>query len=214
MISIYGKGFNDDDRREYTHIVYTNIIGSIKTLCEQSEELAQKGIQNTRVASKNFASKQFVEELKETAVIDSKAAAHFAALWADPGIQTTYDNRSLYQLTDSTGYFLDKIHEVGNEDYLPTEQDVLRSRVRTTGIVENDFVIDGNQFKMFDVGGQRNERKKWIHCFSDVTAVLFVAALSEYDMVLYEDEDTNRMEEALNLFDEICNSRWFKKKQA
>ena len=31
------------------------------------------------------------------------------------------------------------------------------------GIVENDFVIDGNQFKMFDVGGQRNERKKWIH---------------------------------------------------
>jgi guanine nucleotide-binding protein G(o) subunit alpha len=211
MISIYGKGFSDEDRREYTHIVYTNVIGSIKTLCEQSEELSQKGISNTRVASKNFASKQFVEELKETAVIDSKAAAHFAALWADPGIQVTYEHRSMYQLTDSTGYFLDKIHEVGNEDYLPTEQDVLRSRVRTTGIVENDFVIDGNQFKMFDVGGQRNERKKWIHCFSDVTAVLFVAALSEYDMVLYEDEDTNRMEEALNLFDEICNSRWFKK---
>jgi len=64
---------------------------------------------------------------------------------------------------------------------------------------------------MFDVGGQRNERKKWIHCFSDVTAVLFVAAMSEYDMILYEDEDTNRMDEALNLFDEICNSRWFKK---
>jgi len=138
-------------------------------------------------------------------------AGHFAALWADPGIQVTYEHRSMYQLTDSTGYFLDKIHEIGNEDYLPTEQDVLRSRVRTTGIVENDFAIDGNQFKMFDVGGQRNERKKWIHCFSDVTAVLFVAALSEYDMVLYEDEDTNRMEEALNLFDEICNSRWFKK---
>jgi len=152
-----------------------------------------------------------VEELKETANVDSKVAANFAALWADAGIQSTYERRSMFQLTDSTGYFLDKIHEVGAEDYVPTEQDVLRSRVRTTGIVENDFAIDGNQFKMFDVGGQRNERKKWIHCFSEVTAVLFVAALSEYDMVLYEDEDTNRMEEALNLFDEICNSRWFKK---
>jgi len=92
---------------------------------------------------------------------------------------------------------------------LPTQQDVLRSRVRTTGIVENEFEIDGNKFKMFDVGGQRNERKKWIHCFENVTAVLFVAAISEYDQVLYEDENTNRMMEALNLFEEICNSRWF-----
>jgi len=43
-----------------------------------------------------------------------------------------------------------------------------------------------------------------------VTAVLFVAAISEYDQVLYEDENTNRIVEALNLFDEICNSRWFR----
>ena len=62
---------------------------------------------------------------------------------------------------------------------------------------------------MYDVGGQRNERKKWIHCFDNVTAVIFVAAVSEYDQVLYEDNTQNRMEEALNLFEEICNSRWF-----
>merc|ERR1719242_2006817 len=52
--------------------------------------------------------------------------------------------------------------------------------------------------------------KKWIHCFESVTAVLFVAAISEYDQVLYEDENTNRMVESLNLFEEICNSRWFR----
>jgi len=44
----------------------------------------------------------------------------------------------------------------------------------------------------------------------DVTAVIFVAAISEYDQVLYEDETTNRIYEALDLFDEICNSRWFR----
>ena len=49
-----------------------------------------------------------------------------------------------------------------------------------------------------------------IHCFENVTAVLFVAAISEYDQVLYEDENTNRIVEALNLFEEICNSRWFR----
>jgi hypothetical protein len=182
----------------------------MKTLCEQSDELRHK-VPGTGVNPALHPSKQYMLEMKETEIIDSRIAAHLAALWRDPGIQVTYEHRSMYQLTDSTAYFLDKILEVGADGYLPTEQDVLRSRVRTTGIVENEFIIDGNQFKMFDVGGQRNERKKWIHCFSDVTAVLFVAALSAYDLVLYEDEDTNRMEEALNLFEEICNSRWFKK---
>ncbi len=57
------------------------------------------------------------------------------------------------------------------------------------------------------MGGQRNERRKWIHCFDDVTAVIFVAAISEYDQVLYEDPTQNRLMEALNLFDEICNCR-------
>ena len=61
------------------------------------------------------------------------------------------------------------------------------------------------------MGGQRNERKKWIHAFDNVTAVIFVAAISEYDQVLYEDSQTNRIDEALKLFDEICNSSWFSK---
>ena len=43
---------------------------------------------------------------------------------------------------------------------------------------------------MLDVGGQRSERKKWIHCFQDVTALLFVVAISGYDQVLIEDRDT------------------------
>lgn len=62
---------------------------------------------------------------------------------------------------------------------------------------------------MFDVGGQRSERRKWIHCFENVTAVLFLAAISGYDQGLIEDRDSNQMQEALMLFDSICNSTWF-----
>jgi len=61
------------------------------------------------------------------------------------------------------------------------------------------------------VGGQRSQRRKWIHCFANVTAVLFTAAISEYDQVIAEDNQTNRVVEAVNLFGEICNSSWFKK---
>ena len=44
--------------------------------------------------------------------------------------------------------------------------------------------------RLVDVGGQRSERRKWIQCFDDVKAVLFVAALSGYDMTLFEDGTT------------------------
>jgi len=62
---------------------------------------------------------------------------------------------------------------------------------------------------MVDVGGQRSERKKWMHCFQDVTAVIFCVALSEYDLKLEEDGETNRMLESINLFQQISNSKWF-----
>jgi guanine nucleotide-binding protein subunit alpha len=94
---------------------------------------------------------------------------------------------------------------------VPNDQDVLRSRVKTTGITETTFIIGDLTYRMFDVGGQRSERKKWIHCFENVTTILFLVAISEYDQLLFEDETVNRMQEALTLFDSICNSRWFVK---
>lgn len=62
-----------------------------------------------------------------------------------------------------------------------------------------------------DVGGQRNERRKWIHCFQDVTAIIFVTAISEYDQFLYEDERQNRLIESLKVFEDICNKSYFSK---
>ena len=62
---------------------------------------------------------------------------------------------------------------------------------------------------MFDVGGQRSERKKWIHCFESVTSIIFCVALSEYDQVLLEEKSQNRLKESLLLFDSVINSRWF-----
>jgi hypothetical protein len=64
-------------------------------------------------------------------------------------------------------------------------------------------------YSMFDVGGQRSERKKWIHCFEAVTSIIFCVALSEYDQVLLEESSQNRMNESLVLFESVINSRWF-----
>lgn len=70
---------------------------------------------------------------------------------------------------------------------MPSEEDILRLRVRTTGIIEAPFQVSlGGKtlsFKLIDVGGQRSERRKWIHCFEDVSTILFVVAISEYNQV-------------------------------
>ena len=80
---------------------------------------------------------------------------------------------------------------------------------------------------MFDAGGQRSARKKWIHCFDEVQAIIFcvgkerfdpvsrgydnwcLLAMSEYDLMLEEDTNVNRMHESMKLFSSICNNKWF-----
>lgn len=57
--------------------------------------------------------------------------------------------------------YFDSITRIGARNYLPSDQDVLRSRVKTTGITETTFLIGELKYRMFDVGGQRSERKKW-----------------------------------------------------
>jgi GTPase SAR1 family protein len=202
MISIYGKGLSPEEKASYIPVIHSNIINSMKTLIKYAPTYGP-------VSSDLSKSVARLEELKGDEPLTDEIAGHVAALWADSGIKTTYEKRASFQLTDTCNYFFDKVKEVASKNFAPSDADILRSRVRTTGIVENEFVIQNNKFKLFDVGGQRNERKKWIHCFEGVTAVLFVAAVSEYDQVLYEDETMNRMLEALTLFEEICNSRWF-----
>lgn len=102
------------------------------------------------------------------------------------------------------------MERITSEKYIPNTNDVLKSRVRTIGVVETEFKIDNLIIRMFDVGGQRSERRKWIQCFDDVRALLFVVAISEYDMTLIEDCDRNRLRESLQLFESVNNNIFFK----
>lgn len=85
-------------------------------------------------------------------------------------------------------YFQD-IDRLFAEDYIPDDQDILCSRFKTTGIVETIFDLGTYTCRMFDVGGQRSERKKWIHCFENVNCLLFLVAISGYDQCLLEDRE-------------------------
>ncbi|KAJ1068225.1 hypothetical protein K5549_018989, partial [Capra hircus] len=135
---------------------------------------------------------------------------HVKKLWDDEGVKACFERSNEYQLIDCAQYFLERIDSVSLVDYTPTDQDLLRCRVLTSGIFETRFQVDKVNFHMFDVGGQRDERRKWIQCFNDVTAIIYVAACSSYNMVIREDNNTNRLRESLDLFESIWNNRWLR----
>ena len=85
-------------------------------------------------------------------------------IWNDAGFQKTWKERAHFQVQDALKYYMLEIDRIAAPDWVPTNADILRSRVRTTGIQEETYLIDGVEFVMFDVGGQRNERKKYA-CF-------------------------------------------------
>jgi guanine nucleotide-binding protein G(i) subunit alpha len=94
------------------------------------------------------------------------------------------------QLNDSAGYFFDAAERLTTPGYVPTDQDLLRARVKSTGITETTFDVRNLTFRVLDPGGQRSERKKWVHCFEAVDVLLFVIAVSEFPQRLREDEGT------------------------
>jgi guanine nucleotide-binding protein subunit alpha len=107
-------------------------------------------------------------------------------------------------------YLFACIFQFAQPDFEGTENDHLHSRVRTTGIVNENFCVprgSNNRFTVFDLGGQKSERKKWINCFDNVTAVIFVSALSGFDMSMFEDVDENRLLDDIKLFHSVVHEQ-------
>ncbi|XP_070611200.1 guanine nucleotide-binding protein G(t) subunit alpha-3 [Erythrolamprus reginae] len=207
MKIIHNHGYTDQECQEYKSVVYSNTLQSILSIVKAMSTL---GIEYDNAQTREDEKQLYtMVAIAEDGSMSSELAGIIQRLWKDPGIQACFERASEYQLNDSAAYYLNDLDRLTAPDYVPNEQDVLRSRVKTTGIIETQFSFKDLHFRMFDVGGQRSERKKWIHCFEGVTCIIFCAALSAYDMVLVEDEEVNRMHESLHLFSSICNHQYF-----
>ncbi|XP_032873476.1 guanine nucleotide-binding protein subunit alpha-14 [Amblyraja radiata] len=206
MRIIHGDGYSDEDRRNFTKLVFQNIFTAIQAMI--------KAMDNLRVQykiEKNMENANMIREVEvdKVSTFEKEYVEAIKKLWNDPGIQECYDRRREYQLSDSAKYYLSDVDRISSAFYIPTQQDILRVRVPTTGIIEYPFDLENIIFRMVDVGGQRSERRKWIHCFENVTSIIFLVALSEYDQVLAECDNENRMEESKALFKTIITYPWF-----
>ncbi|WVR07038.1 hypothetical protein IAU60_004077 [Kwoniella sp. DSM 27419] len=208
MRLIYNKPYDAEERDSYREIVYSNTVQSMRVLLEGV------ALMDIPVDPSNRPRWEMIMAAPaqiEGDIFPPRLADAVEELWRDKGVLQAFERRNELQLNDSAPYYFDAIGRIAQPDYMPTDQDILRARVKTTGITETHFKIGELTYKLFDVGGQRSERRKWLNIFDSVTALVFLIAISEYDQKLYEDETVNRMQEAMTLFESVANSRWFTK---
>jgi len=182
----------------FTSIVRDNVLAQFKILVQVTSE-ENINYRNKDAVNGIFENSESLPEwrpeigdvLKET--------------WTDPEVQRLFRDRDGFT-SDGLPYFIEHIDRIKAGDYVPTEADLLRVRIRTSGYTQATFHYKGVAFNVIDVGGQRPERRKWVECFEDADAVIFCAALSEFDQVLREDKSKPRMAETLQLFQTMANS--------
>jgi len=202
-----------EDRLVDVPIIFKQVIKNLKTLIRESphfnttltfdQERATRITQiKDSITDTKFFTDQFTPEVWEDIKI----------LWSDKSIQETFNNSHKFILDDSTKYFLDKVDTLKSKSYTPNDMDYIRSRVKSTAVVEKMFNYKTNAIRVIDVGGQRSERRKWIYCFPDMMALIFCVAISEYDQTLREQIETKRLDETFKVYDEVVNNRFFKNK--
>ncbi|KAL8235169.1 hypothetical protein R6Q59_021269 [Mikania micrantha] len=219
---LFQTGFDERELQSYIPVIHANVYQTIKVLHDGAKELAlsEEGSSKYGLSVDN---KEIGEKLSEIGgrldfpLLNEDLVQDILKIWRDPAIQETYARGNELQVPDCADYFLENLHRLSEANYIPTKEDVLHARVRTTGVVEIQFSPvgenkkSGEVYRLYDVGGQRNERRKWIHLFDGVTAVIFCAAISEYDQTLFEDECKNRIMETKELFEWVLKQKCFEK---
>ncbi|EIW86057.1 inhibitory GTP-binding protein subunit alpha 2, partial [Coniophora puteana RWD-64-598 SS2] len=108
----------------------------------------------------------------------------------------------------SLQYFLRSIERICDPNYCATPEDIIHLQQRTIGLDQNEVVFGDLTIDLVDTGGQKSERRKWIHCFDGADFVVFCVNLAGYDLTLWEDHNDNQMQDALTVWDSLCRSKW------
>lgn len=209
MKLIYAQGFTDNEKLEWKPVIFNNIIQSFQVIYDAMQEMDLEF--ENKDNEKNMMRILGECEVSACDPLPAEYLEPIKELWKDSGVKQAIGHGNEFSLHDNLKYFCNDVDRIWDPAYVPNDQDLLRSRLRTTGITETIFDLGQLTYRMFDVGGQRSERKKWIHCFENVNCLLFLVAISGYDQCLVEDKEGNQMNEALMLWESIANSHWFVK---
>ena len=155
MKILYGNKFPEEERVQHVTVVHSNVLGNMRLLVAACDKIVK--LSNPALAQ-SFAK---IPDGEDTPLTPEYAKI-LKEVWNDPGAQATWKRKSEYHIQDALAWYMENIDRLAAPGYIPSVDDILRARVRTSGIVEETYKIDSVDFVMYDVGGQRNERKKCV----------------------------------------------------
>ncbi|TFK36641.1 guanine nucleotide-binding protein [Crucibulum laeve] len=183
-----------------------NALGKIKSR-RQSNDIEKKARESISHDAIHDVLVQDVGRMLEVSEQDIKE------LWSHPTVKGLMARRKL-KLDEWSEFFLRHITRVAASDYIPTTDDILHARIQTMGVAEHIFDVNIHgkavTWHLFDVGGARGQRHSWVPYFDDANAIIFVAPVSAFDQYLEEDPRTNRIDDSLQLFTQICSNALLK----
>eukprot|EP01083_Nonionella_stella_P140210 429388_1 len=211
LCHLYGRGYHEASLLTIKPHLTQNIIEAMRTLAIYSGILSDQG-KNTQVATHNKEIRDRVARMSDKQSYTHEHYEDFKILLADPGIQETLLHSNEFQLVDTAACLFENIDKYWRQEYIPTMNDLFISRKRTTGVCKSTFVIHDDMdcyhehiYDVFLTGGQKNERRKWVHFFDKTQVVIDVINLSGFCKLLWEDSRSNRLREDIGLFGGIVN---------
>ncbi|GAU96051.1 GNAS (guanine nucleotide binding protein, alpha stimulating) [Ramazzottius varieornatus] len=242
MRILYGPGFTEWERKMYIDDIRRNLVSSIETLLTVWDRglLPMDEMRDPRDilcrAIKRASDPSHVPNGKPSSASDSDMQSTLAlphvtnrlelsdefwdaadALWSfvsnHDQTNIIFECQSQECFPDGGKWFLSRINKIRKKDYVPSDQDILSVRSSSSKSMETIFTVDSIRYHMFDVAGQRDQKGKWLQCFNNISAIIFVMPTSEYDVVLPNNpEDSNRLSESLTVFLNLWNSKWLTRK--
>ena len=212
MKIIHLGGFSEEERTSYSQsIIFSIFTSTMKIL----EDVGKSYLKDQNVSSLVSEIKLIQGQFTSSDKADKKRSVlsyiktFFSSKKGQELLKTGSSKGSQQQDACLLNYFLDRIDEIVKENYIPSTDDLLHMRTSTTGAVDLHFRYRELRFRITDVGGQRSERRKWLHLFQGIDAVIYVVDISAYD-VIDEESKTNSLIESLSVFKYISGNDWLK----
>lgn len=216
MKILHMNGFSDADYVNFRYLVHSNVVQAVTQLLKAAEQFNYTPDDNEKLMQALEFFRVYKEQVRPSEIeLSYELSRAISLIYNSQFIQSTLLRKDEVELLDSAQYFLDDLERISVSDYRANEMDVIRARVPTSGINEIEFSYKHVILRMVDVGGQRSEQRKWIHCFDNVSGVLFIAEISAYNLIEDDGETRkNRLKYSMHLFKRVANNRCFGKKTA
>ncbi|KAJ7484692.1 guanine nucleotide binding protein, alpha subunit [Mycena latifolia] len=154
------------------------------------------------------------EDPNDPGVVLHELAEDMKALWYNDTVQALLERQNL-RLQEAAGFFLDCLDEVTSIRYIPSDDHILRARLKTLGVSEHRIKMTSGgmtgsisrDWRIYDVGGHRSLRPAWAPYFTDMDAIIFLAPISAFDQVLAEEPRVNRLADSVNLWTTIVSNK-------